>query len=503
MVVMKTIAVTIATFFLVLRIAFGQSSQTEKVTLTMASSLDIGYGGVDDYVFNVDADTAGNLFTAGGWAPDYKSWKEAGLSKISPTGKVLWQVSWGADTLSTSVMHQMVYKPEENAVFAATLEEVTNAPALIGKFDAEDGHQIWQITEESRSLYFLHGWRQYLLVLRSGSNPTLSLLQDSTGAVENVFSVADYIGGIISLQTLGDSLWVFSSQFMAKFLLPSGQLLWKIPTTDFTIGEAQRTLGTIDKNGNSFIVASDRWDFVKGLMPFTAAEYSSDGHKLWTSSWYGWADTSSAVGLNLNNWVNGIAVNESLKLVVVYGGVQKAGTNGFDNNLQSSYLAILNSTNGDTLKTGKSDDAQNPQSITSNWNGGFFNQQNQLVLFGFSGSGLLHVPVHNFIKVFNLDIVDAVRPEPPSVPSTFTLDQNYPNPFNPTTIIRYSVPKRSFVTLSVYNVLGQLVKTLVQDEKSPGTYEVSFDGSSLPSGVYLSILRAGNSTEMRKMVLIK
>ena len=88
-------------------------------------------------------------------------------------------------------------------------------------------------------------------------------------------------------------------------------------------------------------------------------------------------------------------------------------------------------------------------------------------------------------------------------PGSFSLSQNYPNPFNPTTTIRYSVPKRSFVTLSVYNILGQLVKTLVQDEKGPGTYEVNFDGSSLPSGAYLYILRAGNYTKMEKMLLLK
>jgi photosystem II stability/assembly factor-like uncharacterized protein len=93
--------------------------------------------------------------------------------------------------------------------------------------------------------------------------------------------------------------------------------------------------------------------------------------------------------------------------------------------------------------------------------------------------------------------------EHPSVASGFSLSQNYPNPFNPTTTIRFSIPKRSFVTLSVYNILGQLVKTLVNEEKSPGSYEASFDGTSLPSGTYFYRLNAGNDVQTKKMILLK
>ena len=88
-------------------------------------------------------------------------------------------------------------------------------------------------------------------------------------------------------------------------------------------------------------------------------------------------------------------------------------------------------------------------------------------------------------------------------PSTFTLSQNYPNPFNPNTTIRYSVQKRSLVTLSIYNILGQSVKTLVNDVKAPGVYEASFDGASLPSGTYFYRLTAGNYSQTKKMVLLK
>jgi photosystem II stability/assembly factor-like uncharacterized protein len=97
--------------------------------------------------------------------------------------------------------------------------------------------------------------------------------------------------------------------------------------------------------------------------------------------------------------------------------------------------------------------------------------------------------------------------EHPQVATQFQLSQNYPNPFNPTTSIKYQVESRQYVTLTVYDVLGRLVATLVDREKAPGSYTVTFDGSKLPSGIYLYRLQAGpptgGFTQTRRMVLVK
>ena len=100
-----------------------------------------------------------------------------------------------------------------------------------------------------------------------------------------------------------------------------------------------------------------------------------------------------------------------------------------------------------------------------------------------------------------------------SLPEEFKLSQNYPNPFNPTTSIQYAVSSSQFVSLMVYDVLGNEIVTLVDEEKSAGSYVVEFsakggsasggDASSLPSGVYFYRLQAGNFVEYKKMVLIK
>ena len=89
------------------------------------------------------------------------------------------------------------------------------------------------------------------------------------------------------------------------------------------------------------------------------------------------------------------------------------------------------------------------------------------------------------------------------VPATFALAQNYPNPFNPSTEISYSIPKNGMVSLKVFNVLGQEVATLVNEEQNAGNHVVSFDASKLASGIYFYTLRQEGNSITRKMLLLK
>jgi hypothetical protein len=89
------------------------------------------------------------------------------------------------------------------------------------------------------------------------------------------------------------------------------------------------------------------------------------------------------------------------------------------------------------------------------------------------------------------------------LPQDYNLSQNYPNPFNPTTNIEYSIPEQSFVQLKVYDVLGNEVASLVNQEQNAGVYRADFSGKGLASGLYIAQLTAGNYVQTIKMSLLK
>ena len=89
------------------------------------------------------------------------------------------------------------------------------------------------------------------------------------------------------------------------------------------------------------------------------------------------------------------------------------------------------------------------------------------------------------------------------VPLTFNLYQNYPNPFNPSTTIKYTIPELSKVKLTLFNLLGEEMKTLINEEKNAGNYSVEFNATNLPSGVYFYQLKAGDYIDTKKMILLR
>jgi len=108
-----------------------------------------------------------------------------------------------------------------------------------------------------------------------------------------------------------------------------------------------------------------------------------------------------------------------------------------------------------------------------------------------------------FVAAQSLTITSTGVDEGSGVPSEYRLAQNYPNPFNPGTVIEYSIPKSSFVTLKVYDVLGREIATLVNGEQTAGSYTTQFDATNLANGTYLYKLQAGSYTETKKMVVLK
>lgn len=145
----------------------------------------------------------------------------------------------------------------------------------------------------------------------------------------------------------------------------------------------------------------------------------------------------------------------------------------------------------------------------------------ELISSGYNGpADIFYNQIDNILAVPNFysDSVDFIPVTPigvdedyDQIPSTFELLQNYPNPFNPETTIKYYVPKLSFITIKVYDVIGNEISTLVNEEKTAGIYEVEFNPAGLPSGVYFYQLRISNPStssgqgfvDVKKMLLLK
>lgn len=100
-------------------------------------------------------------------------------------------------------------------------------------------------------------------------------------------------------------------------------------------------------------------------------------------------------------------------------------------------------------------------------------------------------------------LITGIQPTNNEIPSVYSLKQNYPNPFNPNTSIVFSIPKTGLVTLKIYDVLGNEIATLVNENMTPNNYVVTWDASSVASGVYFYKLVSGNFTDVKKMVLVK
>ncbi len=113
--------------------------------------------------------------------------------------------------------------------------------------------------------------------------------------------------------------------------------------------------------------------------------------------------------------------------------------------------------------------------------------------------------VENYLAdKYNISIATGIEdPQEKIIPEQFTLSQNYPDPFNPSTKIKYSVSQSSQVIIKVYDILGNEIETLVNEEKPVGNYELTWNAANLPSGVYIYQIKAGSFIDTKKMILLK
>lgn len=211
----------------------------------------------------------------------------------------------------------------------------------------------------------------------------------------------------------------------------------------------------INQNGDIFVTS----DHYSNLM-----YRSTDNGTNWTQLTHGQS-------------VSSIIINSSNDIYIQSYGILKRSTDNGDN-----WTDIANSVLPDGVQ----------QSVVGS-----------IGVIGISSSG------HIFVGTYNSGIYKSIQSTTTDVkntnesPTTFRLASNYPNPFNPSTTIRFSLPVKELVTLKIFNLLGQEVATLVDEEKMPGNYTVPWNAGSASTGIYICQLKAGKYRMQQKMLLIK
>jgi hypothetical protein len=216
-------------------------------------------------------------------------------------------------------------------------------------------------------------------------------------------------------------------------------------------------------------------------------------------------DSWVSAGLPLAD-VQALAMNETFLFASTFAGVFRSSDNGASWQSASTGMANLEVT--DLAVSG-------PNVFAGSKGGGFFRSFNngdtwQSVDFNDLVQSLIVEGGYFFAGSYShgawrrpLSDLTSMESLPTNLPVGFSLSQNYPNPFNPSTTIRYAVPRRSHVTLAVFNALGQQVATLFNGEAEPGYHEVQFNAEDLASGVYFYRIQAGDYTEAKKLCIIR
>jgi hypothetical protein len=221
------------------------------------------------------------------------------------------------------------------------------------------------------------------------------------------------------------------------------------------------------------------------------------------------------------NWIQTTLTNQKVYSITVLDNNIFAGTAGYlsengifqsTNNGNTWTQTIINNIPvyaltryGNNILAGTNSGVYLSTNIGVNWiqiNEGFNgvpNIQSLLISNGFIYAGtyqnrVYRRPLSDVISIQNIST---------EIPSKYSLGQNYPNPFNPMCNVQFTMCNEGKVKLIVYDIMGRDVQTLVNEKLNAGTYEVKFDGSGLPSGVYFYKLITEGFTETKKMLLIK
>lgn len=331
---------------------------------------------------------------------------------------------------------------------------------------------------------------------------------------------------IVKYNSAGDTLW--SRRDLYMYAMGGG-------------GLSANSIQTDASNNVYISCAADFYSYYTNHYFFVTAKYDASGGQQWirydTTSVISDYITSMAVLPNGNVFITGPDGNKSRTIKYNSSGIRQwvsaynTVSNGYykpvsiaSDALGNSYITgsryIYSDTSRSSLFTIKYDTAGNEKwEIAYNYLSNYTNAASSVLVcpdmsLYVTGTSIENGYISTAFVTIKYSQLIGIHPISSSWPKEFSLSQNYPNPFNPSTKIKFSIPplkgvRRMSVTLKIYDVLGSLVASLIpplwgeQEGLMPGTYEVEWDASNFPSGVYFYKLTSGNFNKTKRMVLIK
>ncbi len=336
-------------------------------------------------------------------------------------------------------------------------------------------------------------------------------------------------GYITTLKTWG----ITYDYYTIKYNL-SGIIQWEAISDYYGLTWDEARYIKLDATGNVYVTGESYW--TNEDKDYCTIKYNSSGVQQWVLYYNGTGDSSDctkslAIDGYGNVYVTGYSYGSSTSFdyaTVKYNssGVQQwiKRYNGTGNdNDEAHSLAVDGSGNvyvtGYSFGTGTYRDyvtvrynSSGVQQWVQRYNG-TGNSPDVAHSLAVDGTGNVYVTGYSWGPLYLFEYEDyatikysqqiGIKNISSEVPSSFSLSQNFPNPFNPTTNVQFSIPNVQYVTLKIYDALGREIETLVNEKLVPGTYEVDWNGSNYPSGVYFYRLMTDNFNETKKMLMIK
>jgi hypothetical protein len=447
------------------------------------------WGGYRDDLSSLIVDDDNN-YVVGGMKIPIDTWVgRAALAKVSSNGQVLWK--WICERETTGISQFGIVINDKMIVMIGSY----NPPYQIYYFSGDNiinkrNVNNWLALTMNRSNGVILG-AEYGI-----SYPKIYIYDLNNLETMKSFTYHSYAADVGGLDMTTNKIFIcgidysstgqWNAALYAKLFDTSGNELWYFKENDVS-----RANGIYDKTESVYITYTE-----PSGKDFVTVKLNNSGEEMWKRRWNGYPryNTSEV------SWVRGVIEYPT-------GGCVAIGSLGKDSVPNPAQIwnwtdfGIICYDNGGNEIWSIRDHAQ-PGWVRNDLWGAAWDKEKYLITAGVArqyDGGKRYVVVQKWF----VPGVTGVEHKPNTNPENYELYQNYPNPFNPTTTIRFTIPHRSNVTLKVYDMLGKEIATLVDEEKNPGSYEVKFDASNLPSGVYFYKIKAGEFTQTKKMILMK